>query len=106
MGFKKIIVQRRELYLSVSMAGRQRIPIIFVDLDFQKLFDSTSHIKLSSKREYLSFIENVLKRIESYLYNRTQYVYVNNVKSDPKEEYCKKHGKMRNVIRNYHSYSN
>ncbi len=55
---------------------------INIYLDLSKAFDTLDHTILLEKFNYYSINGVALKLMESYLTNRTQYVEINDVKSD------------------------
>ena len=59
---------------------------IFIDL--KKAFDTVNHKILLSKLEHYGIRGFLLKWFESYLTNRTQYVFLNGVSSDTMRMSC------------------
>ena len=59
---------------------------IFIDL--KKAFDTVNHKILLSKLEHYGIRGSLLKWFESYLTNRTQYVFLNGVSSDTMSMSC------------------
>ena len=59
-----------------------KIPVDAAYLDFRKAFDSVPHKRLLTKLHGYGIRGNILKWIESFLSNRTQFVNVNNQVSD------------------------
>ena len=59
---------------------------IFIDL--KKAFDTVNHKILLSKLEHYGIRGSLLKWFESYLTNRTQYVFLNGVSSDTMRMSC------------------
>ena len=53
-----------------------------VFLDLRKAFDMVNHRVLLSKLSTLNFSADALKWVESYLFNQTQTVRINNQQSD------------------------
>ena len=53
-----------------------------VYLDLRKAFDTVSHACLLNKLPYYGIKNNEYLWIQDYLFNRSQYVYYNQVKSD------------------------
>ena len=60
----------------------KKIPVDAAYLDFRKAFDSVPHKRLLTKLHGYGIRGNILKWIESFLSNRTQFVNVNNQVSD------------------------
>ena len=58
------------------------IPVDVAYLDFRKAFDSVPHQRLLKKLEGYGISGNVLKWIEDFLSDRTQFVSVNGAKSE------------------------
>ena len=63
----------------------QNIPVDAIYLDFRKAFDTVPLKRLLSKLHGYGIRNNVLKWIEDFLSNRTQYVSINQKESDPTE---------------------
>lgn len=59
-------------------------PTLSIFIDLAKAFDTVSHSELLKKLQHIGFRGTALKLMESYLANRTQYVKIDNVTSDPK----------------------
>ena len=57
-------------------------PVDAIYLDFAKAFDTVPHKRLIKKLEGYGVHDNVLKWIEDFLSDRTQYVSVNGEKSN------------------------
>ena len=66
-------------YLSTNLDSRKIVIAVFVDL--RKAFDVVSHAILLEKLELMGFRGGILNLIKSYLYNRQQYVCVDDFKS-------------------------
>jgi len=68
------------LYISVDLIAllitNSSVDLIYTDI--AKAFDSVSHPKLIFVLSFYGITGNLLKRIECFLTNRTQLVYVNN----------------------------
>ena len=58
--------------------------VVGLFLDFSKAFDTVDHSILLDKLFYYGIRSNVLSCIKSYLSDRSQYVYYNNVMSSTK----------------------
>ena len=56
--------------------------VLGIFLDITKAFDSVNHEILYNKLEHYGFRGHVLYLIKSYLSNRSQYLCINNTKSD------------------------
>ena len=64
----------------------KHISLMFLDLN--KAFDSVNHGILMKKLEFYGFRGTIGKLLESYLYNRKQYIEFNGVKSDIRNIKC------------------
>lgn len=63
-----------------EMAKNKSTPLnIFIDLS--KAFDSLNHMMLINKLKYYGIQSNAIALLQSYLFGRSQYVQINNVKS-------------------------
>ena len=69
-----------------SIDNKQMTCGIFVDLS--KAFDTVNHEILLKKLEHYGIRGNALKLFESYLYDRKQYVQINNCKSQTRSVTC------------------
>lgn len=58
-------------------------PTIAVFIDLAKAFDTISHTKLLEKLNYIGIRGNINKLIKHYLYNRKQYVKIDDTISNP-----------------------
>lgn len=65
--------------LNKKKKNKQRVGAIYLDL--QKAFDSVSHKLFVEKLEKLGVAGNFLNIMQSFLYNRKQYVQIGNEKS-------------------------
>jgi len=77
-----------ELVDKVNNAIEKGETTIAVYLDLSKAFDTINHNILLYELDHYGFRGIVLDWFKSYLHNRTQYVYFNNVKSNPLNILC------------------
>ena len=72
--------------ISYYLDNKQHTCVIL--LGFRKAFDTENHYILLQKLEKYGIRGNVLEMFQSYLTNRTQFVYVNGYESDKMQVKC------------------
>ena len=77
-----------DVYSQISnyLDNKQHTCVIL--LDFKKAFDTVNHQILLQKMEKYGITGNVLEMFQSYLTNRTQFVYINGYESDKMQVKC------------------
>ena len=66
----------------------QRLRPVNIYLDLSKAFDSLKYNILMSKLEFYGLQNKALQLLKSYLSDRSQYVQIDNVKSNPRSVSC------------------
>ena len=82
---KSVEIQLLKCYSKWITAIDEHKCIDIIYLDYAKAFDKVSHTKLLVKLCNIGISGNILSWIKSFLFNRSQQVTINNIKSDSVE---------------------